>query len=82
MLKLVYFFRGCHQYQVVSYNTVIDELGWCYKCLTMTTSFDWQIMLAQGNAYLHKDASLRSASCFALVITISRLQRSRPHLVK
>ena len=27
-------------------------------------------------------ASLRSASCFALVITISRLRRSWPHLVK
>ena len=62
MLKLGHFWRGRHRYQVVSYNIVINKIGWCYKCLTMMTSFDWQIMLTQGTAYLHKDASLRSAS--------------------
>ena len=46
------------------------------------TSFDCQIMHALGIVYLHKDASLRSASCFALVVTILRLRRSWPHFVK
>ena len=82
MLKLGHFWRGRHRYQVVSYNIIIDEIRWCYRCLMMTTSFDWQIMLTQGNAYLQKDASLRSASCFALVITIQRLRRSWPRIGK
>ena len=40
----------------------------------MTTSFDWHIMLTQGNTYLHKDALLRLTSRFALKITIPHLR--------